>query len=108
MPQLIRGADAVVLLASVVGASLVDQQPVVADREAAEIPFDEVKWAKTNKGTPKAVTDVLSVGEVIWVAPKKPDQVLLGENLGHSFGPFSVLPTRNAKMSAAQVTANRK
>lgn len=48
---------------------------LVADREAAEIPFDEMKWAKTNKGAPKAVTDVLSVGDVIWVAPKNPEQV---------------------------------
>jgi penicillin-binding protein 1A len=48
---------------------------LVADREAAEIPLEEMKWAKTNKGAPKAVTDVLSVGDVIWVAPKNPDQV---------------------------------
>jgi penicillin-binding protein 1A len=44
------------------------------EREAAEIPFDEVKWAKTNKGAPKAVTDVLHPGDVIWVSPKNPDQ----------------------------------
>jgi penicillin-binding protein 1A len=48
---------------------------LVTDREAAEIPFDEMKWAKTNKGAPKAVTDVLSAGDVVWVAPKNPDQV---------------------------------
>jgi penicillin-binding protein 1A len=48
---------------------------LVADREAAEIPFDEMKWAKTGKGAPKAVTDVLSAGDVVWVAPKNPDQV---------------------------------
>jgi penicillin-binding protein 1A len=48
---------------------------LMADREAAEIPFDEMKWAKTNKGAPKAVTDVLSAGDVVWVAPKNPDQV---------------------------------
>jgi penicillin-binding protein 1A len=46
----------------------------VADREAVEIPFDEMKWAKTNRGSPKAVTDVLSVGDVVWVAPKNPAQ----------------------------------
>jgi penicillin-binding protein 1A len=46
------------------------------EREEAEVPFDEVKWAKTqgSKGAPKAVTDVLSAGDVIWVAPKDPDQ----------------------------------
>ena len=32
----------------------------VAEREAVEIPFDEMKWAKTGRGAPKAVTDVLS------------------------------------------------
>jgi penicillin-binding protein 1A len=45
----------------------------VADREAAEIPFDEVKWARTpGRPAPKAVSDVLSPGDVIWVAPKDP------------------------------------
>src|SRR5258706_15920002 len=38
--------------------------------------------------------------------PKKPDQVLFGEYFGQSLGPFSALPTRKAKMSQAQVTAN--
>jgi len=47
---------------------------LVADREAVEIPFDEVKWARTNRGTPKAVTDVLAAGDVIWVAPKDPSK----------------------------------
>ncbi len=47
---------------------------LVAEREAVEIPFDEIKWAKTNRGAPKAVTDILSPGDVIWVAPKNPDQ----------------------------------
>jgi penicillin-binding protein 1A len=45
---------------------------LVADREAVEIPFDEMKWARTNRGAPKAVTDVLNPGDVIWVAPKDP------------------------------------
>jgi penicillin-binding protein 1A len=44
----------------------------VAEREAVEIPFDEVKWAKTVRGVPKSVGDVLSPGDVIWVAPKDP------------------------------------
>ncbi len=47
---------------------------LVAEREAVEIPYDEVKWAKTNRGVPKAVSDVVSPGDVIWVAPKNPDQ----------------------------------
>ena len=38
--------------------------------------------------------------------PTKPDQVLLGENLGQSLGPFIALPTKKAPMSADQVTAN--
>jgi penicillin-binding protein 1A len=44
---------------------------LVADREAVEIAFDEVKWAKTpGRPAPKAVTDVLHPGDVVWVAPK--------------------------------------
>ncbi len=47
----------------------------VADREAVEIPFEEVKWARVSgRGAPKAVTDVLGVGDVIWVSPKNPAQ----------------------------------
>jgi penicillin-binding protein 1A len=46
---------------------------LVDDREAVEIGFDEVKWAKRHgKRAPKAVTDVLSPGDVIYVAPKDP------------------------------------
>jgi penicillin-binding protein 1A len=45
-----------------------------AEREAVEISFDEMKWAKANRAAPKAVTDVLGVGDVIWVAPKNPAQ----------------------------------
>jgi len=48
---------------------------LAAKREELDIPFDEVKWAKVaGRGAPKAVTDVLSPGDVIWVAPKNPDQ----------------------------------
>jgi penicillin-binding protein 1A len=47
---------------------------LVAEREELDIPFDEVKWAKVGGKTPKAVTDVLNSGDVIWVAPKNPDQ----------------------------------
>jgi len=41
-------------------------------REAVEILFKEVKWAKNFKTRkkPKAVTDVLSPGDVVYVSPK--------------------------------------
>ena len=45
---------------------------VVAEREAVEIPFEEVKWARSGRAAPKVVTDVLGAGDVIWVAPKDP------------------------------------
>ena len=44
------------------------------EREAVELPFDEVKWAKSARNAAKAVTDVLSPGDVIWVAPKDPSK----------------------------------
>jgi penicillin-binding protein 1A len=45
---------------------------LVGDREAVEIPFEEVKWAHSARGVPKTVSDVLNPGDVIWVAPKDP------------------------------------
>ena len=47
---------------------------LVDKREAVEIGFDEMKWAKSaTKKTPlKTVGDVLSLGDVIYVAPKDP------------------------------------
>ena len=44
------------------------------EREAVQITLDEVKWAKVpaTKATPKAVTDILTPGDVIYVAPKDP------------------------------------
>ncbi|MGE3064801.1 MAG: penicillin-binding protein 1A [Hyphomicrobiaceae bacterium] len=48
---------------------------VAKDRDAVEVPFDEIKWARTSgKPAPKAVTDVLAVGDVVYVAPKDPEQ----------------------------------
>jgi penicillin-binding protein 1A len=46
---------------------------LVGKREAVEIAFDEMKWAKSapKKVAPKAVTDVISPGDVIYVAPKE-------------------------------------
>ena len=48
---------------------------LIGKREAIELKFDEMKWAKTKKGAPKAATDVVSPGDVIYVAPKDPDNV---------------------------------
>jgi penicillin-binding protein 1A len=48
---------------------------LVDNREAVEINFDEVRWARTEKGAPKTVADVLSPGDVIYVAPKDPTNV---------------------------------
>jgi penicillin-binding protein 1A len=44
------------------------------DREAVEITLAEVKWAKVpaTKTTPKAITDILTAGDVIYIAPKDP------------------------------------
>jgi penicillin-binding protein 1A len=48
---------------------------IVPAREELDLPFEEVKWAKVaGRAAPKAVTDVLSPGDVIWVAPRNPDQ----------------------------------
>jgi penicillin-binding protein 1A len=47
---------------------------LVDKREAVEIGFDELKWAKSaaKKGPLKTVGDVLALGDVIYVAPKDP------------------------------------
>ena len=45
---------------------------VVQEREAVEIPLEEVRWARSGRAAPKAVSDVLASGDVIWVAPKDP------------------------------------
>ncbi len=44
------------------------------EREAVEITFAEVKWAKVpgTKATAKALTDILNPGDVIYIAPKDP------------------------------------
>ncbi len=63
---------------AVVGLNPEKQQDgtLVDNREAVEIGFDEVKWAKPpGKPAPKAVTDVLAPGDVIYVAPKDPDDL---------------------------------
>jgi len=43
---------------------------VVDKREAVEISFEEMKWAKKDGKSPKIVPDVLSPGDVIYVSPK--------------------------------------
>ncbi|KAB2940656.1 MAG: penicillin-binding protein 1A [Hyphomicrobium sp.] len=50
---------------------------LVGKREAVEIAFEEMKWAKSarKKVAPKAVTDVVAPGDVIYVAPKNPDNL---------------------------------
>ena len=45
------------------------------ERQAVEVPYDEVKWANKKPGKPPGVTDVLHVGDVIYVSPKDPDNV---------------------------------
>jgi penicillin-binding protein 1A len=44
------------------------------DREAVEIAFDEMKWARHHGKAPKQVSDVVGAGDVIWVGPKDPDK----------------------------------
>ncbi|MFN0217873.1 MAG: penicillin-binding protein 1A [Hyphomicrobium sp.] len=52
-------------------------QALVKDREAVEVSLDEIKWAKTldKKLEPKAVGDLLSPGDVVYVAPKDPANI---------------------------------
>jgi len=40
------------------------------ERHAVELAFDDVKWAKSAGKQPKLVSDILSPGDVIYVAPK--------------------------------------
>lgn len=45
---------------------------LVKEREAVELSLEEIKWAKTlqKKATPAATSDLLSPGDVVYVAPK--------------------------------------
>jgi penicillin-binding protein 1A len=45
---------------------------LVKDREAVELPLEELKWAKVpvKKTEAKAVTDLLAPGDVVYVTPK--------------------------------------
>ena len=48
---------------------------LVPEREAVEIPYDEIKWANTKRTRTPSVADVLSIGDVVWVAPKDPAKI---------------------------------
>jgi penicillin-binding protein 1A len=49
---------------------------LVPEREEVDISLEEMKWAKPpgSKTAPRAATDVLIPGDVVWVAPKDADQ----------------------------------
>ena len=61
---------------AIVGLKPARQQDgtLVKDREAVELPLEELKWAKVpvKKTEAKAVTDLLAPGDVVYVAPKDP------------------------------------
>jgi penicillin-binding protein 1A len=43
-------------------------------RETVEVPWEEMRWARTARSTPRTPGDVLQVGDVIWVSPKDPQR----------------------------------
>ncbi len=47
---------------------------LVADREAVRIEYDDLKWANKKQTKTPGPADVLSVGDVIWIAPRDPDK----------------------------------
>jgi penicillin-binding protein 1A len=51
-------------------------------RETVTVSFEEMKWARTEKGRPRGPSDVVSPGDVIYVAQieGKPDQWTLMQN----------------------------
>ena len=46
---------------------------LATDREAVEIPYDEIKWANKRPSKAPGVADVLAAGDVVWVSPKDPN-----------------------------------
>ena len=64
---------------AIVGLKPIRQQDgtLVKEREAVEVALDELKWAKVpvKKTTPTATSDLLAAGDVIYVAPKDPNNV---------------------------------
>ncbi len=63
---------------AIVGLKPIKKQDgkIIEKREAVEILFDQIKWAKDAKTRkpPKVVGNVLSVGDVIYVAPTDPEK----------------------------------
>jgi penicillin-binding protein 1A len=45
---------------------------IAPEREAVEIPYEEIKWANKKPSKAAGVGDVLATGDVIYVAPKDP------------------------------------
>ncbi len=47
------------------------------ERQAVELTFDEVKWAKVlgKRTDPKSIGDILQPGDVIYVSPKDPNKI---------------------------------
>jgi penicillin-binding protein 1A len=43
-------------------------------RETVEVPWEEMRWARTARSTPRTPSDVLQIGDVIWVSPKDPQR----------------------------------
>ena len=61
---------------AVIGLKPARQQDatLVKEREAVEVPLEEVKWAKipVKKTEPKAVNELLNPGDVVYITPKDP------------------------------------
>ncbi len=47
---------------------------LAAEREAVEVPYEEIRWANKKPSKPPGASDVLNVGDVIYVAPKNHDE----------------------------------
>ena len=64
---------------AIVGLKPARQQDgtLVKDREAVELPLEEMRWAKVpvKKTEAKAVTDLVAPGDVVYVAPKDPANI---------------------------------
>jgi penicillin-binding protein 1A len=52
-------------------------ETLAKQREAVEVPIEELKWAKTpeKKTEPKVAGDLLQLGDVVYVAPKDPANI---------------------------------
>jgi len=77
----VLSVDAKEIIVGLRPANTVTGKPAKA-REAVKIPFAEMKWAgkfvatdKSHGPKPKRPSDVVSVGDVIYVAPKDPENI---------------------------------